>query len=111
MATFTWTPKYGARKKSPVRVLKTDFGDGYRQRTADGLNTIKEKWDLEFVQSDTNIDTIEAFLIARGGWESFDWTPLGELVSKKWTCSEWNRDKTSHEVDTLTCTFEREFDL
>lgn len=111
MAEFTWVPKYGARKKVPVRVLKTDFGDGYRQRTADGLNTIKETWDLEFVQSDTNIDTIEAFLVSKGGYIAFTWLPLGELVEKKFTCSDWTRHKTSHDVDTLNCTFVREFDL
>jgi phage-related protein len=111
MNTFTYVPKYGARKKVPVRVLTTDFGDGYRQRSADGLNTIKETWDLEFFKEDVDIDDIENFLINEGGYIAFNWTPLGEVVSKKFTCKDWNRTKTSHDVDTLTCTFVREFDL
>lgn len=111
MATFTWTPKYGASKKSPARILMTDFGDGYRQRAADGINPIKESWDLEFTNETADIDDIEDFLVARGGWESFTWTPSGELVAKKWSCQEWNRVKVGSGVDTLTCTFNREFDL
>lgn len=111
MNTFTYVPKYGARKKVPVRVLTTDFGDGYRSRAADGLNTIKETWDLEFVQPDGDIDNIEAFLVNEGGYTAFEWTPLGEVVVKKWTCKEWNRNKVSSGVDSLTCSFVREFDL
>jgi phage-related protein len=111
MATFTWTPKYGAARKATPKVLISGFGDGYRQRAADGINNIDETWDLEFVNEDTTIDDIDDFLVARGGWESFDWTPPGEAVSKKWSCAEWGRTKTGSGVDSLNASFQREYDL
>jgi len=31
------------------------------------------------------------FLKARGGVESFDWTPRGELSPRKFVCRKWSR--------------------
>lgn len=93
MATFTWSPQT-VNKKSQPRVLAAGFGDGYQQRVGDGINALQPEWVLSFSREIADIDTIEAFLEARGGEESFDWTPPGESVAIKAICPEWG--KTPH---------------
>lgn len=65
------------------------FGDGYEQRVADGINTLKEEWSANFsLRTRTEIDAIDSFLTARNGVESFDWTtPKG--VTRKFVCKTW----------------------
>lgn len=93
MATFTWSPQTVSKKAVP-RVLGAAFGDGYQQRVGDGINTISPEWSLTFSRVIADIDAIEAFLEARAGEESFDWTPPGESTAIKVVCPEWG--KTPH---------------
>lgn len=111
MATFTWTPAYASLNKAQApRVLKNSFGDGYSQRAGDGLNIILEKWTVEFTDTVTNITAIDDFLIAREGWDDFDWTsPRG--TSSKYICPTWTRTFISNVVDKISATFEEVADL
>ena len=77
MATFpSINPSYGASKRSRPTVRNVQFNDGYSQRLRYGLNTDLKTWSLKFEVSETDADTIETFLEARGGAESFDWSHL-----------------------------------
>ena len=74
-----------SKRKRSNRVLSTDFGDGYKLTAPDGLNTAVEEWDLKFDKyNKDDIDTITAFLDARGSTEHFLWTPPDEVTAKKW---------------------------
>jgi len=93
MATFpSITPSYGLRKSSSPNVRQVQFGDGYSMRTVFGINQ-----DLKFYNptwnniSETDADTISTFLEARGGSESFEWTPPGESSSSKFICQSWSK--------------------
>jgi phage-related protein len=93
-------------------VLETKFGDGYRQRAADGINNVEQSWSLTWEHlTETEKETIEAFLLARGGWESFDWTPPGAASASRWTCPKWGFTDTGAAYWTCTATFRKEFDL
>ena len=46
MSTFSWGVTK-AVEASPRRIKRSDMGDGYSQRSGDGLNTILPKWDVE----------------------------------------------------------------
>ena len=74
------------------RVKTSRFGDGYEQRVADGINNILQKWQISFTRrSEIDIDYVYDFLRARGGVESFDWTPRGEATARIFVCRKWNR--------------------
>lgn len=72
------------------RILEAKFGDGYEQRLADGINTRKQTVSLEFRVSDADADTIIAFLDARAGVESFDYTLPKEGSARTWVCKRWS---------------------
>lgn len=108
----TIEPSYqGAHKASAARVRRNTFGDGYSQRSADGINTIDEKWSLSWTGTTTQITELEDFFIAEGGVNSFYWTPKRESTQLLWTCNTWNRVYNSNGVDTITATLQREYDL
>lgn len=110
MATFTTAPNFGAQLTVKPRVLTSQFGDGYSQRVADGINARPESWALTFsARTNSERDTILAFLEARNGVESFDWTSPRGTVGK-WICSEWGYVPDNAATNTVTATFTQVFD-
>ena len=112
MATFpSITPSYGAAKSSEPKVNAVQFGSGYEQRVVFGINQNPKVWDLSWNNiTEANADTIEAFLDARGGQESFDWTPPAESTSYKWVCQQWNKQINYTGRATITATFRQVFE-
>ena len=111
MATFpSITPTYGTRKTNSPIVRTTQFGDGYQQRTQFGLNQNPKVFSLTFNVSETDADTIETFLDARGGTESFDFTPPGETSSSKFICRSWTKSMPYNNRATINATFEEVFE-
>lgn len=98
-------------KTTEARILETKFGDGYGQRAQDGINAITDSWSLSWDVGSTNADILTDFFETRGGWDSFDWTPSGESVSKKWTCKSWSKTPTGYDVWSIKATIKQEFDL
>ena len=109
MATFpSIDPDFGASKTSQPTVRNVQFNDGYSQRLRYGLNTDLKSWRLTWKNiSETDSDTIETFLEARGGAESFDWSPPDETDTYKWICPEWSKQMTSAGLNELTATFQQ----
>ena len=105
-------PSNSSRPKNTARVLRNDFGEGYGQRGADGINNIDTTWDMKFeVITSTQADTLEAFFISKGGYIAFLWLPPKKTGTWKWTCKEWDRDPDVCGLTNMTGTFKREFDL
>lgn len=110
MATFTYTPDFGAAvsHKPAVRAIK--FGDGYEQRLAYGINTNPRSWDLRFASRDnTEADGIMDFFEARGAVEAFDWTPPSGAAGK-WVCREWSRSIDRYNLSTIQARFDQVFE-
>lgn len=111
MATFpSITPTYGAVKASRPNVRIAQFGSGYSQRSQFGLNQNPKVWQLTWEISETDADTIETFLDARGGSEKFQWTPLAESTEYNWICREWQKSIPYLNRATITATFEQVFE-
>tara|TARA_R100000231_G_scaffold139589_1_gene121454 strand:- start:9308 stop:9646 length:339 start_codon:yes stop_codon:yes gene_type:complete len=111
MATFpAITPTYGTTKRSEPNVRIAQFGSGYSQRTTFGLNQNPKTFDLTFEVSETDADTIEAFLDARGGVENFEFTPPGESSSMKFICRQWEKTMPYLNRATITATFDEVFE-
>jgi len=109
MASFPTTvnPSYGASKASAPRVRIAQFGSGYSQRTTMGINQNLKVWSFQWTNiSETNADEIETFLDARGGTESFDYTPTGESSSSKFICTQWNKTIPYLNRATITASFQ-----
>lgn len=108
--TFTWVPtvaNFSGTDTATVR--KAQFGDGYAQRAADGLNNVAASFDLQFIGDAAKISAIRAFLIAHGGATSFYWTPPLEAVPLLFVCETWSRPSKDGGIYTMTATFTQTF--
>lgn len=110
MATFTYTPDFGAQAAYKPRVRVTAFGDGYEQRVADGINVRAQSWNLQF-NNRTNTETanILTFLEARNGVEAFDWTPPNGSAIKV-VCREWTKTVSRNNLNNVSATFQQVFE-
>lgn len=110
MATFNYTPDYSAQVSVKPRVLKSSFGDGYQLRIGDGINISPRVWRLTFnARTDAEIAPIAAFLAARNGVSSFDWTPPSGSAGK-WICDEWSQTIVQFGINDLSATFSEVFE-
>ena len=112
MATFpNITPTYGAQKTNQPKVRQVQFGDGYSQRLTVGLNQNPKSWSLTWEVSESNADTIEAFLDARAADSaSFTWTPPDETTAYQWICHDWSRLMPYPNRATIQATFTQVFE-
>lgn len=110
MSTFTWIPSYPASQPVKPLVLKAQFGDGYEQRVGDGINTMARTWNVQFnLRLAAEIDAIEAFLKARAGVQSFDWTPPRGAAGK-WVCESWTPGLEQPVYASLSAVFREVFE-
>ena len=110
MATFTYTPSFEATESSKPRTRKFQAGDGYEQRVRFGLRTDPKEWGLTFSnRTDSERDAIAAFLEARAGVESFDWTPPRGTAGK-YVCEEWQITLSNCNNNQIQATFRQVFE-
>lgn len=68
-------PDKSLTRRSAPKVLIAAFGDGYEQRLADGINNIKQSYDIAFVNRPVSeIDSIVAFFDEMRGVTAFEFT-------------------------------------
>ncbi|MGI0119683.1 phage tail protein [Zooshikella sp. RANM57] len=104
---------YGSSASTEFRVLEANFGDGYTQRAADGINNIRDTWSVTWENRDTaDIFTLVKFLKARGGFQAFYWTPPGEVEPRKWICKAFDGPTPAGpDTYTLEASFKEVFEL
>lgn len=105
--TFAWKMNMGATAESSHRVGKNQFGDGYTQRFANGINTETKNWsgtktgDLETV-----IKPILDFLSEHQGVYPFLWTdPHGN--TGQYTCENYPVTQNKGNSWQIQLTFEQ----
>lgn len=108
MADFNWIPDQGVTERPTFDVNKVRFGDGYEQRSVNGINSTRQIWDMKFtLRTKTEILAIDAFIKARKGVTSFTWTtPKGETLRFKCEIfsssgnhdNDWNAAATFEQV-------------
>lgn len=110
MATFTWVPSWGATLTVKPSVVVTRYGDGYEQRTGQGLNILPRKWAIKFSVKPSVADSIEQFLTNLHGVGSFDWLPPTG-VNGKFVCDDgWSRDVSTPGEHTVSAVFREVFE-
>ena len=113
MATFpSITPKYGQQKRSAPLTRTVRFADGFEHRILFGLAEHQNPkiFNFTFEVSESDADTIETFLDARAGTESFDFTPPGESSSSKFVCETWTKSIPYLNRATIQATFREVFE-
>ena len=110
MSVFTFSPSYGVSVDQAPRVLTASFGDGYEQRTADGINTNPRVYNLQFNNRDyTEANNIDQFFKDRNGVESFVWQPPDGSEQGNFVCASWNKSFPTFGVISVTATFREVF--
>lgn len=103
---FQWFPDASLRKSVESDAQAVRFGDGYEQRFRFGIAPLPEQWEMAFTGTRGEIDPIDAFLSARKGVESFQWTtPDG--VTGLFVCRSWQKSRERGVKVSLSATFER----
>ena len=72
--TFTYTPALDPTGTAKLRARAAQFGDGYAQYVADGINAKVQTWSLVFHSLNARTALIQTFLDGQVGI-SFLWTP------------------------------------
>lgn len=109
MNLFAWLPSYTPKMTRKPRVLESQFGDGYAQRVADGINNVNVAWTLNFdARTEDEAAALIAFLDAMGGWQPFVWIDPNGLLAM-WVCQDYGSNRTSPQLYQVTATLTRVF--
>ena len=114
LPTFTppVAPSPGTTDKPEFKVLVADFGDGYTQGSADGLNNVQRVLSLNWeTLTPAQCNTIMNFLKGTKGTGIFYYTPSNEATALKWTCSEVSDKRGEGGLRSVTATFRQSFNL
>jgi phage-related protein len=105
-------PSPGTTIRTTAKVKKAEFGDGYTQRTADGLNNLNADLDLvwEFL-THAQASAIVAFFEEHAGYRSFIYKPHNAPAAMKWTCEEWSDSIRDDGFRKVTATLTRSYTL
>ena len=104
---------YGINPKKGYRILTADFGDGYSQRAADGLNGQNESMTMVW-NTITYADAliIMNFLDSMQGVGAFSYQAPNDPDVKNWICvNGWDWKPQNSEYGDVTATFNRVYDL
>jgi phage-related protein len=105
-------PDPGYKRSHQPKTLKADFGDGYGQRAADGLNNDPLTRQLTWTNLTTNeASYMDNFMIARNGVQSFFWQSSDDPTALAYVCEQWEADHVAFGVYTFTATFRQVFDI
>lgn len=112
MPTWNFAESPGAQLELVPRVVATQLGDGYEQRSDDGLNPVQQVWNIPFRGVDAAVaNDMEAFLKPGLGRASFDYTPPRQTVALKFKCTSFRRVMTDQVgIDDIDVRFEQVFE-
>ena len=112
----TFAPDKGFTRKKTPTIYKVEFGDGYEQRIANGINNLKQEFSINFAtRLKADIDDIADFLELKGGVTPFDYTyadsnESGGEKTVKVVCDSWDQTWEYAEYYSLSCTFRRVYE-
>ena len=106
----TIVPDKGLSKTNTPVIFRAEFGDGYEQRIANGINTLDQTMSVSFsTRPKAEIDDLVAFFESLGGVSKFemiiDDTNGAETI--KVTCKSWSQTWVYDDFYTLSASFQR----
>ena len=109
-------PDKGFARSNTPRVLLANFGDGYEQRLADGINVLDQTMTLSFTtRPKAEIDDLVAFFESLGGVSTFkfnieDSNEGSSTETLNCICSQWNQTWAYDNFYSLTATIRRVYE-
>lgn len=106
-------PDKGFSKSNEPVVFRSEFGDGYELRIANGINNIKQSFTVNFAtRPKDEIDDIVAFFEDKKGVTAFDYTfsdtnAGGNEETVKVVCETWDQTWAYDDYYSLSATFRR----
>lgn len=105
--SFVWKPSYNSRTNNEPRIREIKFGDGYEQRSSDGINSNLLNFNYVFDKRDED-ETLAIchFLDQRGGKESFVFTPPKPYgLAKLFKCRTWEEGYDFYDNHVINANF------
>ncbi|WP_096953935.1 phage tail protein [Escherichia coli] len=102
---FHWLPEDGMKTENKPSIKTVRFGDGYEQRSPNGLNHSLRVFTCDFKVEANERDSFEEFLARHEGYKSFFWRPPGINRKIRVVCRTWSA--TEHITYTdFSCQFD-----
>ena len=116
MATpFPTSPQIdqSSSKTTTNDIIKVSLGNGYEQRTPNGINYIRDKWSVTWSGLNTSErDTIVAFIQAISDGSVATWTTPFDSSSKKFILEgDWSISDGGGAVYNIAASFKQVFDV
>ena len=112
----TIIPDKGMTRSNEPVIFKAEFGDGYQQRIANGINNLKQEFSVSFATREkAEIDDIIGFFESTNGVTAFDFTfadtnASGNEETVKVYVSQFTQNWDYDDFYTLSATFVRVYD-
>ncbi|MCU9949859.1 phage tail protein [Pseudomonas sp. PDM13] len=107
LETFTWRVQRGDDGQEEGTVRSAQFGDGYRQTSGDGLNSVNQTWAVTCTEPKAAAAQMRSFMRRHLG-RSFAWTnPWGE--TGLYQSSSWSFRFVGGGFVVFTARFEEAF--
>lgn len=112
----TIIPDKGMTRSNEPVIFKAEFGDGYQQRIANGINNLKQEFSVSFATREkAEIDDIVGFFESTNGVTAFDFTfadtnASGNEETVKVYVSEFTQNWDYDDFYTLSATFVRVYE-
>lgn len=110
IAIFTFCPRLSASADAKFSIRTAQFGDGYIQTSANGLNPRSQEWSLEFTGNEAFIKAIKNFLDAHQGYQAFQWQPPLEAIGL-YRCDDYKPTALGAGMYNLAATFKTAYGL
>lgn len=110
IAIFTWCPRLSASAANKFSTRTAQFGDGYMQVSANGINPRSQEWSVEFTGDALYIKAIKDFLNAHKGYQAFQWAPPLESIGL-YRCDEYSPTALGAGMHNLSATFKTAYGL
>jgi phage-related protein len=112
----TIVPDRGMSKRNEPAVFIAEFGDGYEQRIANGINNLKQEFNVSFATREkAEIDDIVGFFESTNGVTAFNFTfadtnASGNEETVKVYVKEFSQNWDYDDYYTLSATFKRVYE-
>ena len=108
LQTFTWCADKEATGTHQFKVRTAQFGDGYAQTAADGINNKSQQWPLTFTKRMAEAEAIKQFFDSHSGSVSFLWKPPLE-TERLFKVSSYSVNPLGAGWYRISATFEQSF--
>lgn len=106
--TFNWKVERDVQPTLEYQVITSQFGDGYKQTSTEGVNTRLEQYAITVHAYKKEAKEIMNFFDEHQGWKSFFWTPpLGDV--SLYTCVDPKPTEIGGGLYTITATFVKSY--